>query len=128
MPNVINLNGDPTDLILSLRMERFQAQTPAQILGESIMKCENNQLQFSATDLTNFLGCKHAAELDRELAHGRIQSEFRSDPTLDLLIELGNRHEKNYLDYLRAQGGVVVEIPKFEDTMVHSLRRLCEMA
>ncbi|MCA9195366.1 MAG: TM0106 family RecB-like putative nuclease [Planctomycetales bacterium] len=73
-------------------------------------------LKFSATDLTNFLGCKHAAELDRELAHGRIQSEFRSDPTLDLLIELGNRHEKNYLDYLRAQGGVVVEIPKFEDT------------
>ncbi len=80
------------------------------------MRNNSGSLQFSATDLTNFLGCKHAAELDRELVYSRIRSEFRSDPTLDLLVELGNRHEKNYLDYLRAQGKVVIEIPKFEDT------------
>jgi uncharacterized protein len=80
------------------------------------MKYEDYHLQFSATDLTNYLGCSHATELDRELAFGRIESEFRSDPTLDLLVELGNRHEKNYLEYLQAQGKVVVEIPKFKDT------------
>lgn len=74
------------------------------------MKYEDGQLLFSATDLANHLGCTHLTELDRRVAEGLIQRDYRQDPMLDLLIELGEIHERAYLDSLRAEGKTVVEI------------------
>jgi len=79
------------------------------------VRCENHQILFSPTDLATFLGCAHATALDRAVAEGRLEKEYRADPTLDLLKELGERHEQAYLDYLRSQGLTVVELPKFGD-------------
>ncbi len=51
------------------------------------MKRENCAFLLSATDLTTFLGCGHASELDRAVAEGRLSKVFHADPTLDLLAE-----------------------------------------
>ena len=79
------------------------------------MRLENNRILFSATDLAHFLGCKHATELDRAVAEGRLTKDYRKDHMLDLLIELGERHEQRYIERLRASGKFVVELEKFSD-------------
>ena len=79
------------------------------------MRQENQQLLFSATDLANFLGCTHATVFDRATAEGRLTKEYRTDPMLELLKELGDRHEQAYLEHLAITGKNIVELPKFGD-------------
>jgi uncharacterized protein len=79
------------------------------------MRLENARILFSATDLANFLGCKHATELDRAVVEGRLKKEHRKDHMLDLLIELGERHERRYIEHLKASGKTVFELEKFSD-------------
>jgi hypothetical protein len=67
---------------------------------------------FSATDVKNFLSCHHLSTLDRAEAAGKLKKPFFLDPGLDLLKELGLRHEQSYLDYLaNVQGLEVAQIP-----------------
>ena len=67
---------------------------------------------FSATDVANFLSCHHLLTLDRAEAAGEIRRPFFHDPGIDLLRELGIRHEQAYLDHLaNAQDLEVAEIP-----------------
>jgi uncharacterized protein len=77
------------------------------------MRKQGHQLLFAATDLANHLVCTHLTELERAVAEERIKLEYYSDPTLELLAELGKAHEQAYLDYLRASGREVVEIREF---------------
>ena len=77
------------------------------------MKNDNGQIFFSATDLANHLACQHATLLDIQRMHGLIKKEVRHDPMLELLIELGNRHEKAYSDFLREEGKELLELPEF---------------
>jgi uncharacterized protein len=79
------------------------------------MRLENARILFSATDLANFLGCKHATELDRAVVEGRLKKDHRKDHMLDLLIELGERHERRYIEHLKASGKTVIELEKFSD-------------
>ena len=89
---------------------------PTNHAGNRNVRKINNQLLFSATDLTSFLGCHHAIELDRAVAEGKLAKVYRADSTLELLKELGDRHETNYLNHLRASGRQVVELARFSDT------------
>jgi predicted RecB family nuclease len=67
---------------------------------------------FYATDLSNFLDCRHLVTLDREERAGLLDRPFRESPFLDLLRDLGIRHEKAYLQSLIQDEFVnVVEIP-----------------
>jgi len=77
------------------------------------MKLENGHLALSATDLAHHLSCKHLTELERRVAEGTLEREHYHDPVLELLIELGKRHERDYLDFLRDQGKQVIEIREF---------------
>jgi len=77
------------------------------------MKIEGGQFLYSATDLAYHLSCKHLTELERRVAEGTLEREHYHDPVLELLIELGERHERNYLDFLRDQGKQVIEIREF---------------
>src|SRR5688500_9923508 len=72
------------------------------------MKLENGELRLSATDLSKHLACRHATALDVRAERGEIKRIVRKDPSLDVLIERGFRHEAAYLDYLRAKGRKVV--------------------
>lgn len=68
------------------------------------MHSSNGALRLSATDLSNFLGCKHRTALDMAVAIGaRKRPEKSDDPLLQLLFDRGLDHEKQYVDWLKAQ-------------------------
>jgi uncharacterized protein len=66
----------------------------------------------SATDLINYLGCRHATFLDLA-ALGQPTTVAESDPQLELLKKKGIEHERRHLDYLKSQGRQVVIIDPY---------------
>src|SRR3984893_17372720 len=73
------------------------------------MQILDGKLLLSASDLVNFLGCRHATYLDlRNLTDEVVISE-REAATV-LIFEKGIEHEKRYLAALKARGLPVVEI------------------
>jgi hypothetical protein len=67
---------------------------------------------FFATDLTNFLGCRHLTAVERVAAHKLAKRPYYDDPMLEILRERGLEHEQAYVHSLRAKGERVVEIDK----------------
>jgi predicted RecB family nuclease len=66
-------------------------------------------LIYSATDLVNFLGCRHATFLDRRNLDEPM-AVGEEDPMMVLLQEKGMAHERRYLERLKGEGREVVEI------------------
>jgi len=67
---------------------------------------------FSATDVANFLACHHLLTLDRAGAAGQIEKPYFQDPGIEVLRELGARHEQAYLRHLTVDQGLdVTKIP-----------------
>ena len=67
---------------------------------------------FSATDVANFLACHHLMTLDRAQAAGQIERPYFHDLGVELLRELGVRHEQAYFRYsAKTQGLEIAEIP-----------------
>jgi len=83
---------------------------------------------FSATDIVNFLACRHLGILEREAAAGKREKPFSLDPSLDLLRELGIRHEQNYLHQLGgAKNLAMVQVPEalsWSDAVVQTTKAL----
>src|SRR5437868_7705477 len=74
------------------------------------MQILDGRLLLSATDLVNFLGCRHATYLDlRDLADP-VEIHARDDAT-GLIFENGIEHEKRYLASVKARGLNVIEVP-----------------
>src|SRR5829696_9550048 len=69
-------------------------------------------LTLSATDLNNYLGCRHATFLDLSIL-GQAAAAAEPDPQLELLKKKGIDHERWHLDYLRNQGKQVVVIDPY---------------
>jgi uncharacterized protein len=79
------------------------------------MKLGAQHLRLAATDLSNHLACRHLTTLDLRVARGKkLAPEFRS-PDLEVIRELGFRHEAEYLDLLRRQGLEVVDLRDVRD-------------
>jgi predicted RecB family nuclease len=77
------------------------------------MKLHLDHPLYSATDLLNFLGCTHATALDFELMRGALGAPTsQDDGYLEILKEKGLDHERLYLEKLKAEGRVVVEIER----------------
>ena len=75
------------------------------------MRKIGGKILFSATDLVNFLGCRHCTWLDlKDLEQPLEKAE--SDAEKILLKEKGLEHERAYLERLREQGLAVAEIPQ----------------
>jgi predicted RecB family nuclease len=74
------------------------------LLPGAAMFAENGGLRFSATDVSNHLGCLHRTQLDRLAAEGKLKRLFRGDPSIEALRERGLGHERAYLDALRSRG------------------------
>jgi uncharacterized protein len=68
---------------------------------------------FSASDVANFLACHHLITLNRAEAAGQIKKPYFHDPGVELLRELGARHEQAYLRHLIDQGLDVAIIPTY---------------
>lgn len=67
---------------------------------------------FFATDLTNYLGCRHLTVLERLAAVGRARRPHFDDPMLELLRQRGLEHEQEYVRRFARAGKRVVEIAR----------------
>jgi len=74
------------------------------------MKITNEKIQYSASDLINYLGCKHLTDLNRQTALGNINPPEWSNPTLALLQQKGKEHEQAYVEFLKSQKLNVCEL------------------
>lgn len=76
-----------------------------------MQRTDDGGYRFSATDLVNYLGCRHATYLDmRSLVEDLEKAE--DDETMALLQRKGLEHENAYLERLRAEGRDIVEIDR----------------
>jgi uncharacterized protein len=74
------------------------------------MKITAESLRLSATDLAQHLACRHLTRLDLAVARDGLEPPRWRDPALEVLEERGLRHERAYLDHLRARGRVITEL------------------
>ena len=74
------------------------------------MRRIGQELSVSATDLSNFLGCRHLTALDMAAALGLRKRPFHNDPLLELLRARGLDHERKYVDSLRSEHLSIVEL------------------
>jgi len=74
------------------------------------MRVEGTQVELSATDLSQFLGCTHRTGLDLAVAEGTLVAPTWVDPVMMLLRERGLEHERGYAQLLRSQGLSVVDL------------------
>ena len=65
---------------------------------------------YSASDLTNFLYCRHLSELSRTVALGQREKPEARDGA-ELLQSKGDEHEIRYLNELKRRGSRVCEMP-----------------
>ena len=86
------------------------------------MKIVDDQLTLSASDLSAHLGCSHLTQLSVRVARGELDQPYYSDPTLDLLRQKGEEHERAYLKHLANRGLSIKAFsddgPTTEDTLV----------
>ena len=61
-------------------------------------------VRLSATDLVGHLNCGHLTGLDLDVAKGALEKPKVWDPLLEILWERGARHEKGFVDHLKAKG------------------------
>jgi uncharacterized protein len=74
------------------------------------MRITDGQLQLAATDLSNFLACRHLTRLDTLKSQGYLNPAKQFDIGFQDLIKRGEAHEERVLDLL-AEEGRVTEIP-----------------
>lgn len=73
------------------------------------MKYADQAFTYYASDLSTHISCKHATQLNRQLALKEIDRIFRNDPVLDVLKQRGHEHEEHYVKHLIAQGKSVTD-------------------
>jgi uncharacterized protein len=87
-------------------------------LGKTIAVLKLGQtLRFSATDLSNHLGCRHLTALETAAAEGKLKRPVYDDPAVEALFERGRRHEAAYVEYLRARGLAIVDLSEGRDPL-----------
>ncbi|MGH7617323.1 MAG: TM0106 family RecB-like putative nuclease [Gemmatimonadaceae bacterium] len=90
------------------------------------MRQDGQSLVLSATDLSNFLGCRHRTALEMDAAAGLRKRPYFEDPLLKLLFQRGIDHERKYVDSLRAEGHRVEDLSHIVDR--HELLAATEAA
>jgi len=75
------------------------------------MRAVSDGIDLSATDLSNFLACRHRTGLDLAVAEGKLKAPPNyADPMLELLRARGAEHERAYVATLKQQGLNVVDL------------------
>lgn len=75
------------------------------------MQIVDGRSVYSATDLNNFLACEHLTTLELGVLHGELMRPARSAQS-ELLAQLGEEHEQNYLQRLAKDGDAVTTIER----------------
>jgi uncharacterized protein len=74
------------------------------------MKRTPDGIRLSATDLAHHLSCRHLTTLERAATARELEPPRWRDPALEVLEARGLRHERAYLEHLRAQGAQVIDL------------------
>jgi len=74
------------------------------------MKKENNTLIFSATDLSNYINCKHLSSQNKEAALGNLKKPVYKNRVTEMLQQKGIAFEAAFLNELEAEGKNIVKI------------------
>ena len=76
------------------------------------MQLQNGSHLFSASDLVHFLECEHLTVLDLQHTSGDLPlvQKTELDESAALIARKDNEHERAYLDRLRAEGRLVLDI------------------
>lgn len=74
------------------------------------MRLRRGVHELSATDLSNYLGCRHRTALEMSAAAGKTTKPVFDDPQLAALFKRGLEHEHTHVASLAALGGVVVNL------------------
>src|SRR5438132_1963262 len=74
------------------------------------MQLSGDELILSATDLSNFLSCRHLTALEMAAALGKRRRPNWDDPLLEILFARGLAHEKAYVASLQAAGRKIVTL------------------
>jgi uncharacterized protein len=75
------------------------------------MERVSGTIRLSASDLVGHPNCGHLTHLDVAVANGALKRPQVWDPLLQILWERGARHERGFVDHLKAQdlGITVIE-------------------
>jgi predicted RecB family nuclease len=79
------------------------------------MRNISDQLVLSATDLSNFLNCRHRTALELGEARGKRSRPQFHDPILEALFARGLEHERQYVDALECDGRRIVNLAEITD-------------
>jgi len=79
------------------------------------MKLRAGRLDLTATDVANFLGCRHRAGLEMAAASGALAKPVFDDPLLEALFRRGLEHERRYVESLAAGARKLIELGKVRD-------------
>lgn len=74
------------------------------------VRASGSDLVLSATDLSNFLGCRHRTAIEMLEARGQRRRPYHDDPLLELLFQRGIDHEQSYVASLREAGRQIVDL------------------
>lgn len=74
------------------------------------MQVSGTELALSATDLSNFLSCRHRTALEIAEADGKRHRPKFDDPLLEILFKRGLEHEKAYVASLQTDGRQIVDL------------------
>ena len=75
------------------------------------MKCKDNKIIYSPSDLSTHSSCKHLTQLNKQHARGEIADpEQYTNRVLQMLKEKGIEFEENHLQEIKDQGKTVAEI------------------
>jgi predicted RecB family nuclease len=76
------------------------------------MQLLDGRLIYSASDLNNYLACEYLTSLDIEVTRGVRERPEKTSGQAPLLAKLGEEHEQNYLQQLRAKGHEVTVVAR----------------
>jgi predicted RecB family nuclease len=74
------------------------------------MKITNNSIQYSATDLVNFVQCNHLTSLDLKAIHKELKKPIYKTQFTQMLQEKGQEFEASFLKELESNGKQVERI------------------
>ncbi len=78
------------------------------------MKIDDGQVRLSASDVANFLACRHLTRLDLLRARGVIWPPRAYDAGFEDLVARGEAHEKEILQGFRDRGLQVVDLTSYK--------------
>jgi hypothetical protein len=70
----------------------------------------DGRLRIAASDVANFIACRHLTRLDLAEAHQLVSAPILDDLGAKALAQRGREHEKQILEGFRAQGWTVDDL------------------